>query len=109
MADHDPVDQAPECAPPPPVAQPRAKPRFLPEARRVRAGDRMRRLMLPAVLLLSGCGFHLEGRVPLPKPIRRPYIHAVDQQSDFVQSLRRQMLISGAHPVESSEHATAVI
>jgi LPS-assembly lipoprotein len=68
------------------------------------------RLMIPvAVLLLSGCGFHLEGRVPLPQPIRRPYIEAPDQQSDFVQSLRRQMLISGAHPVESSDRATAVV
>ncbi|HEV2269050.1 MAG TPA: LPS assembly lipoprotein LptE [Steroidobacteraceae bacterium] len=74
----------------------------------VRAGARIQRLLLP-VLLLAGCGFHLEGRVPLPEPIRRPYIHAVDQQSDFVQSLRRQMLISGAQPVDSPDQATAVV
>ena len=60
-------------------------------------------------LLLAGCGFHLEGRVPLPQPIRQPYIEATDQQSDFVQSLRRQMVISGAHPVDSPDRATAVI
>ena len=60
-------------------------------------------------LLVSGCGFHLEGRVPLPQPIRRPYIQAADQQSDFVQSLRRQMLISGAQPVDSPDQATAVV
>ena len=60
-------------------------------------------------LPLSGCGFHLEGRVPLPQPIRRPYIEAPDQQSDFVQSLRREMLISGAHPVDSPGRATAVV
>src|SRR6185312_9464242 len=62
-----------------------------------------------SALLLSGCGFHLEGRVPLPQSIRRPYIEAPDQQSDFVQSLRRQMLISGAHPVDSRDEATAVV
>lgn len=60
-------------------------------------------------LLVNGCGFHLEGRVPLPQPIRRPYIQAADQQSDFVQSLRRQMLISGAQPVDSPDQATAVV
>ena len=59
-------------------------------------------------LLLAGCGFHLEGRVP-PQPIRRPYIQAPDQQSDFVQSLRREMLISGAQPVDLSGQATAVV
>jgi len=64
--------------------------------------------MIPAVLL-SGCGFHLEGRLPLPQPIRRPYIQATDQQSDFVQSLRRQMLISGAQPVDSPDQASAVV
>lgn len=69
----------------------------------------VRILGLIAVLLLPGCGFHLEGRVPLPEPIRRPYIHSADQQSDFVQSLRRQMLISGAQPVDSPDQATAVI
>lgn len=68
------------------------------------------RLAIPiAALLLAGCGFHLEGRVPLPAAIQRPYIQAPDQQSDFVQSLRRQMLISGAHPVDSPEQATAVV
>ena len=65
--------------------------------------------LVGTALLLCGCGFHLEGRVPLPRPIRRPYIEAHDQQSDFVQSLRRQMLISGAHPVDSRDQATAVV
>jgi LPS-assembly lipoprotein len=60
-------------------------------------------------LLLSGCGFHLEGRMPLPQPISKPYIDASDQQSDFVQSLRRQMLISGARPVDSPDQATSIV
>ena len=65
--------------------------------------------LVAVALLVTGCGFHLEGRVPLPQPIRRPYIQAADQQSDFVQSLRRQMLISGAQPVDSPDQATAVV
>jgi LPS-assembly lipoprotein len=70
---------------------------------------RIRRCALVAALLVSGCGFHLEGRMPLPRSMQQPYIEAQDQQSDFVQSLRRQMLISGAHPVDSPGQATAVV
>ncbi len=62
-----------------------------------------------AALLVAGCGFHLEGHSALPRSIRRPYIQAPDQQTDFVQSLRRQMLISGAHPVDLPGQATAVV
>lgn len=65
--------------------------------------------LIGVALSLSGCGFHLEGRMPLPQPMRRPYIEAPDQQSDFVQSLRRQMVISGAHPADSRDRATAVV
>jgi LPS-assembly lipoprotein len=67
------------------------------------------RWALAAASLLAGCGFHLEGRVPLPRAMQRPYIEASDQQSDFVQSLRREMLISGARPVDSADQATAVV
>jgi LPS-assembly lipoprotein len=73
-----------------------------------RAGARIQCCVLLA-LLLAGCGFHLEGRIALPQSIRRPYIQAPDQQSDFVQSLRRQMLISGAHPVDLPAQATSVV
>jgi LPS-assembly lipoprotein len=72
------------------------------------AGARIQWFVL-AALLLTGCGFHLEGSVALPPAIRRPYIQAPDQQSDFVQSLRRQMLISGAHPVDLEGQSTAVV
>jgi LPS-assembly lipoprotein len=65
--------------------------------------------LVAVALLLGGCGFHLEGHIALPQQIQRPYIEASDQQSDFVQSLRRQMLISGAHPVDSIARATAVV
>lgn len=78
---------------------------------RTAAGWRARAALWLAgpALLLAGCGFHLEGRVPLPQSMRRPYIEAPDEQSDFVQSLRRQMLIAGAHPVDAPERATAVV
>ena len=66
-------------------------------------------LAIAVTALLSGCGFHLEGRTPLPKVMSHPYIQASDQQSDFVQSLRRDLLISGAHPAEEAGRASAII
>jgi LPS-assembly lipoprotein len=62
-----------------------------------------------AVLMLAGCGFHLEGRTRLPAVMRRPYIQASDEQSDFVHSLRRDLLISGAHPLRGPARASAII
>lgn len=66
-------------------------------------------LTVTAAMLLAGCGFHLEGRTPLPAAMSHPYIQTQDEQSDFVQSLRRDLLISGARPTTDAEHASAVI
>ncbi|MBV8853250.1 MAG: hypothetical protein JOY91_07610, partial [Sinobacteraceae bacterium] len=57
----------------------------------------------------AGCGFHLEGRTPLPAAIRAPYLQATDRQSDFVQSLQKALLVSGARPTDDRERATAVV
>jgi LPS-assembly lipoprotein len=64
---------------------------------------------LLALALLGGCGFHLEGRTPLPEAIKAAYVQAPDPRSDFVQSLRKAMFISGAHPAEQKQRATAVV
>lgn len=62
-----------------------------------------------AALLLNACGFHLQGRTPLPAPLRESYVQAADRQSDFVQDLRKALLASGAHLTTQSETATAVV
>jgi LPS-assembly lipoprotein len=68
--------------------------------------------VLPGFLLaglLSGCGFHLEGRTPLPESLKTAYVQATDQQSDFVQSLRKALLTSGARPPADKDKASAVV
>ena len=60
-------------------------------------------------LLPSGCGFHLEGRTGLPAAVKTPYLQVEDRQSDFVQSLRRALLMNGAELAERKDQATAVI
>jgi LPS-assembly lipoprotein len=66
-------------------------------------------LAMLAALLLSGCGFHLEGRTPLPDALKAAYVQAQDPRSDFVQSLRKAMLISGAHPADRKDESSAVV
>lgn len=66
-------------------------------------------LLVVAGSLGSGCGFHLQGRVPLPDSVKTPYLEAPDRQSDFVQSLRRALLSNGAHLAREKGEATAVV
>jgi LPS-assembly lipoprotein len=62
-----------------------------------------------AALLISACGFHLQGRAPLPDPVKSPYLEVPDRQSDFVQSLRRALLSNGAHLAREKGQASAVV
>jgi LPS-assembly lipoprotein len=62
-----------------------------------------------AMLAMSACGFHLQGRTPLPDVIKTPYLQTADRQSEFVVSLQRAMISSGAHPVEEKDKASAVV
>lgn len=62
-----------------------------------------------AVLLLGACGFQLQGRTPLPEPLAVTFIQAADHQSDFVQSLRKSLLASGARLTESASDASGTV
>jgi LPS-assembly lipoprotein len=64
---------------------------------------------LALLALLAGCGFHLQGRAPLPALVKNPYVEAPDRQTDFVQSLRHQLLQNGAQLAEQKSQASAII
>jgi LPS-assembly lipoprotein len=66
-------------------------------------------LALGAALLLGACGFHLQGRAPLPAQVKTPYLEAPDVQTDFVQSLRHALLTDGATLVPDKGKSSAVI
>lgn len=66
-------------------------------------------LTLVAALLVSSCGFQLQGRTPLPEPLRVSYVDAQDMQSDFVQGLRKSLLNSGARVTNQRGTASAVV
>ena len=69
------------------------------------------RLLAVAALafMLGACGFHLQGRVPLPPAHTTTRLIADDDQTDFVQGLRRALLTSGSKLTEQSERATGVV
>ena len=66
-------------------------------------------VVLVATVVLGGCGFHLQGHTPLPDVVRTPYVQTSDRQSEFVISLQRAMVSSGAHPVEVKSRASVVV
>jgi LPS-assembly lipoprotein len=66
-------------------------------------------LVLVQVLALAGCGFHLQGRAPLPTAFKMSYVDARDRQSDFVQGLRNALLVNGVQITEDTKVATATI
>ena len=66
-------------------------------------------MLVATVVMLGGCGFRLQGHTPLPEVVRTPYVQTSDRQSEFVISLERAMIGSGAHPVELKSRASVVV
>lgn len=66
-------------------------------------------LLMACALLLAACGFQLQGRAKLPDPLNRAYVQADDNQSDFVQGLRKALLNSGADVVKQPDGTSAVV
>jgi LPS-assembly lipoprotein len=66
-------------------------------------------LLIMCVALSSACGFQLQGRTPLPEPLKITFVQAEDLQSDFVQGLRKALITSGAQLAKSSEGASGTV
>jgi LPS-assembly lipoprotein len=65
--------------------------------------------IVAAAALLSACGFHLQGRTPLPEPLKVTYVLAEDSQSEFVLGLRKALASSGAKIARVDTEATGVV
>lgn len=66
-------------------------------------------LALFALLALSGCGFHLQGRQPLPAVLATPWVEASDHYTPLYAALGARLRASGARPAAAAASATAVI
>jgi LPS-assembly lipoprotein len=65
--------------------------------------------LTPFLLLLSACGFHLQGRQPLPAQFSHTYVETKDEQTDFVQDLRKALIASKVNVIRTKSSSTAVI
>src|SRR5262245_14169379 len=61
------------------------------------------------VVMLTSCGFRLQGRTPLPEPLSVSYVIAPNDQTDFVQGLRKALLTAGGKLVDDSAKATGTV
>lgn len=64
---------------------------------------------IAASLLLASCGFHLQGRQPLPEAFAYTYVDTKDEQTDFVQDLRKALIASNVEVVPTRGSSGAVI
>jgi LPS-assembly lipoprotein len=64
---------------------------------------------LLGVLALAGCGFHLQGRQPLPAAFAYTFVDTRDEQTDFVQDLRKALLASNVNVSRTRGSSGAVI
>jgi LPS-assembly lipoprotein len=62
-----------------------------------------------AALILSACGFHLQGRQPLPAEFTYTYVDTKDEQTDFVQDLRKALIASRVNVIRTRGSSGAVI
>ena len=62
-----------------------------------------------AALFLSACGFHLQGRQPLPAQFSYTFVETKDEQTDFVQDLRKALIASGAKVIRTQGSSGATI
>jgi LPS-assembly lipoprotein len=62
-----------------------------------------------AAVACTACGFQLQGRTPLPTALTNTYVVAGDQQTDFVQGLRKALITSGGKLAARSEDASGTV
>ena len=64
---------------------------------------------LALTLLVTSCGFHLQGRQPLPATFQYTYIDTKDEQTDFVQDLRKALIASNVNVIRTKGSSGATI
>jgi LPS-assembly lipoprotein len=66
-------------------------------------------LLVAATLGVAGCGFHLQGRQPMPEAFAYTFIDTTDEQTDFVQDLRKALIASGSKVIRTQGSSGATV
>jgi LPS-assembly lipoprotein len=60
-------------------------------------------------LLLSGCGFHLRGQMPLAPPLHSLYLESADPYGVLVKSLEQSLKMSNVRIAATREEASTIL
>jgi LPS-assembly lipoprotein len=69
----------------------------------------MRFASLLVLLVLGGCGFHLEGSTPLPASLAVVHVDTNDTQSDFYFGLRKALMAAGTRVDDDGKDAGSAV
>src|SRR3990167_2804544 len=61
------------------------------------------------VAILTGCGFHLRGEMPLAAPLHSLHIQAVNPYGTLVRNLEQSLKMSGTHLTDNANNAETVL
>lgn len=66
-------------------------------------------LLISIMLLLAGCGFHLQGQTQLAPPLKRMYLQMPDPYSYLARYLRDNLKMSNVQLVSSPNEADTIL
>jgi LPS-assembly lipoprotein len=69
----------------------------------------MKFALVATALLLGGCGFHLQGRQPMPAAFAYTFVDTRDEQTDFVQDLRKALIANDVKVIRTKGSSGATI
>jgi len=69
----------------------------------------LRLILVSALVLLSGCGFHLRGNIDLPADLQQMHVQGVTKYSDLGLELRRSLKASGVNVVKGVKAAQVIL
>ncbi|MCK4743019.1 MAG: hypothetical protein KAT25_04305 [Sulfuriflexus sp.] len=69
----------------------------------------LRLILVSALLLLSGCGFHLRGNIDLPAGLQQMHIDGAAKHSALGLELRRSLKTSGVNIVNDASSAQVIL
>ncbi len=66
-------------------------------------------LFCTLITLLTACGFHLQGEMPLAQPLHRLYLETADPYGPLTHSLEQSLRLSKVQLVDSPEKADTIL
>jgi LPS-assembly lipoprotein len=65
--------------------------------------------LLALCSLLSACGFHFRGQVPLAPPLKKMYLQSEDPYSQLTRNVKQSLKISGVELVDTADKADTIL